>query len=97
MRTAFSYLAGGARRPLKQWVHSNPMSRFPAELTVTLTDGRTITECFNQAQMAHFMRNALLESVRRGDPIVVFDGERVEIEAARVASVHVVVQDLVSV
>lgn len=73
------------------------MSRFPAELTVTLTDGRTITECFNQSQMAHFMRNAMLEALRKGESIVVFDGERVEIEAQRVASVHVVVQDLVSV
>lgn len=73
------------------------MSRFPAELTVTLTDGRTITECFNQAQMAHFMRESLMECVRRGESIVVFDGERIEIPPERVASVHVVVQDLVSV
>lgn len=73
------------------------MSRFPAELTVTLTDGRTITECFNQSQMAHFMRNAMLDALRKGESIVVFDGERFEIEAQRVASVHVVVQDLVSV
>jgi hypothetical protein len=73
------------------------VSRFPAELTVTLTDGRTFTECFNQSQMAHFMRNAMLESLRKGEPIVVFDGERIELEAQRVASVHVVVQDLVSV
>jgi hypothetical protein len=72
------------------------VSRFPAELTVTCTDGRTFTECFNQAQMAHFMRNAMLELVRRGEPIVVFDGENVEIEAKRVASVHVVIQDAVT-
>lgn len=73
------------------------MSRFPAELTVTLTDGRTFTECFNQAEMAHFMRDAMLASVRKGEPILVFDGERVEIEARRVASVHVVVQEMLSV
>lgn len=73
------------------------MSRFPAELTVTLTDGRTFTECFNQLQMAQFMRDELLETLRRGEPIVIFDGERVEIEARHVASVHVVVQHLVSV
>lgn len=72
------------------------MSRFPAELTVTLTDGRTFTECFNQLQMAQFMREELLETVRRGEPVVVFDGERVEIDAQHVASVHVVVQDLVT-
>jgi SpoVK/Ycf46/Vps4 family AAA+-type ATPase len=69
------------------------VSRFPAELTVTLTDGRTITECFNQAQMADFMRNAMMEALRKGETIVVFDGERIEIEPDRVASVHVLVTD----
>ncbi len=72
------------------------MSRFPAELTVTLVDGRAITECFNQAQMANFMREAMLDSLRKGESIIVFDGERMEIEADRVASVHVVVQNAVS-
>lgn len=66
------------------------MSRFPAELTVTLTDGRTITECFNQTQMAAFMREAMIDALRKGEPIVVFDGERMEIEAERVASVRVI-------
>lgn len=73
------------------------MSRFPAELTVTLTDGRTYTECFNQLQMAQFMRETMLECVRNREPIVVFDDERIEIEPQHVASVHVVVQNLVSV
>ena len=73
------------------------MSRFPAELTVTLTDGRAITECFNQAQMASFMREAMLEALHRGESIVVFDGERIEIEPHRVVSVQVVVQDAVTV
>lgn len=89
---------------MKGWVHSNLtyseefiVSRFPAELTVTLTDGRTFTECFNQLQMAQFMRETMLEAVRKGESITVFDGERIEIEPNRVASVHVVVQDLVSV
>lgn len=73
------------------------MSRFPAELTVTLTDGRSVTECFNQAQMAHFMRNAMLASLRRGEAITVFDGESIEIAPERVASVEVLVRDPVSV
>jgi hypothetical protein len=81
---------------LKRGEYSNyrrkiEVSRFPAELTVTLTDGRSITECFNQAQMAAFMREAMIESLRKGQPIVVFDGERIEIEAQQVASVQVVV------
>lgn len=73
------------------------MSRFPAELTVTLNDGRTFTECFNQAQMAHFMREAMLEALRKRETLVVFDGERIEIEPEYVASVHVVVQEAVGV
>ena len=73
------------------------MSRFPAELTVTLTDGRTFTECFNQAQMAHFMREAMLEALRKRETLVVFDGERIEIQPEYVASVHVVVQEAVGV
>jgi hypothetical protein len=71
------------------------VSRFPAELTITLTDGRTVTECYNQAQMAQFMRENMLECVRRGEPLVVFDGEQMEIPADRVSSVQVIVQDLV--
>lgn len=73
------------------------MSRFPAELIVTLTDGRTVTECFNQSEMAHFMRESMMECLRAGEPVVVFDGERLEIPASRIASVRVVVQNLVSV
>jgi hypothetical protein len=73
------------------------VSRFPAEMIVTLTDGQTVTECFNQAEMAEFLRQSVLDCVRRGEPVVVFDGERIEIPAERVASVHVVVQDPVAV
>lgn len=73
------------------------MSRFPAEMTVTLTDGNAITECFNQAEMAQFMRQSVLDCVRRGETVVVFDDERIEIPAERVASVTVVVQDPVAV
>jgi hypothetical protein len=73
------------------------VSRFPAELVVTLTDGNSVTECFNQAEMAQFMRQNVLECVRRGEPAVVFDGDRIEIPAERVASVQVVVQDPVAV
>ena len=73
------------------------MSRFPAELTVTLTNGRTVTECFNQAEMAHFTRTNMLERLSRGESIVVFDGERQEISPEQVASVQVVVQSAVAV
>jgi hypothetical protein len=47
--------------------------------------------------MASFMREAMLEALHRGESIVVFDGERIEIEPGRVAAVHVVVQDAVTV
>ena len=101
-RTAFLRAAVAVHGPLEAWVHSNVLlkefdvSRFPAELTVTLTDGRTFTECFNQLEMAQFMRKTMLEDVRKGEPVTVFDGERIHIEAGLVASVQVVVQDLVS-
>lgn len=68
------------------------MSRFPAELTVTLTDGRSITECFNQAEMAHFMRENMLECLQQGEPLTIYDGERIEVPAARVSSVRVMIQ-----
>lgn len=73
------------------------MSRFPAELTVTLTDGRTVTECFNQSEMAQFMRDSMLECVRSGKSLVVFDGDRVEIPPEQVASVQVVTQNLLGI
>jgi hypothetical protein len=73
------------------------VSRFPAELTITLTDGRTVTECFNQAEMAHFMRESMMETLSKGEPLVVFDGERMEIPPDRVASVQVIEQNLVEV
>jgi hypothetical protein len=62
-----------------------------------LKDGRTVTECFNQAEMAQFMRGTMIECLGRGEPLVVFDGERQEIPAAQVVSVQVVVQNLVGV
>jgi hypothetical protein len=67
------------------------MSRFPAEVVVTLTDGSTLTECFNQAEMAQFMRERMAQAVERRESVVVFDGDRVEVPAERVASVHLVV------
>ncbi len=73
------------------------VSRFPAELVVTLTDGRCMTEYFNQAEMAQFTRKNMLDRLRRGEPLVVFDGEAVELPASRVASVQVIVQDLLTV
>jgi predicted nicotinamide N-methyase len=73
------------------------VSRFPAELTVTLNDGRTVTECFNQAEMAQFMRESMLECLRKGEALVIFDGERQEIAPDQVASVQVTVQDPVGV
>lgn len=84
--------AKGASGRIQSTLGGTNVSRFPAELTVTLTDGRSVTECFNQSEMAHFMRENMLECVRHGEPVVIFDGERLEIPAARVKSVQVVVQ-----
>lgn len=73
------------------------MSRFPAELIVTLRDGSSVTEYFNQAEMAQFTRTAMLESIRNGRPVVVFDGETMQIAPERIESVQVVVQSFASV
>jgi Mg-chelatase subunit ChlD len=70
---------------------------FAAELTVMLTDGQAVTECFNQAEMAHFMRENMLAALGRGESLVVFDGERREIDAQRVASVQVTLHDVLPV
>lgn len=71
------------------------MSRFPAELTVTLHDGRQITECFNQAEMAHLRREEMLQRLKRGESFVIYDGEEYIVGADQVESVHVTVQDRV--
>jgi hypothetical protein len=65
------------------------MSRFPAELTITLHDGREITECFNQAEMAHVRHGELLDRLRAGESLVVYDGEEYVVEAGHVASIVV--------
>ncbi len=62
-------------------------ARFAAELTITLHDGRTITECFNQAAMAHFVRSHMLKRVSAGEPLLLFDGDCVEVPAEQVVDV----------
>lgn len=69
------------------------MSRFPAELIVTLTDGSSVTEYFNQAEMAQFTRATILECIKNGDPVLVFDGETKRIPPERVSAVKILVQD----
>ncbi len=73
------------------------MSRFPAELTVTLIDGRTLTECFNQAEMAQVLHRSMQQALAERQSLVLFDGERIEVPAEEVLSVQVVVRDLVEV
>jgi hypothetical protein len=69
------------------------MSRFLAEVTITLRDGKTIVERYNQAEMAQFTCRNMLALLREGAPLVAFDGESLEIPADRVASVDVSVSD----
>lgn len=70
------------------------MRDFPAELAITLDDGRIVTEGFNQAQMAQFTRNRMLARLQDGLPLVHYDGDRIEIPADRVVSVDVVLREL---
>ena len=71
------------------------MSRFPAELTVTLSDGRAVTEYFNQAEMAYFTRERMMECLSTGKPVMLFDGECIEVAAEQVRSVHVMLQNAI--
>ena len=73
------------------------MRDFPAALAITLDDGRTIIEGFNQTQMAQFTRNRMLARLQDGLPLVHYDGERIEIAAERVVSVDIVVPELAAV
>ena len=69
------------------------MRDFPAELAITLDDGRTVTEGYNQAQMAEFTRHRMLRRLQDGLPLVHYDGERIEIPAERVVSIEVMVRE----
>ena len=71
------------------------MSRFCAELIITLDDGKTVIEGFNQAEMAQFTQQRMLGRLHDGLPLIHFDGERIEIPPERVADVNVVVHDLI--
>jgi hypothetical protein len=52
-----------------------------AELWIRLKDGRSLCERYNQLEMAEFMREAMIERMSRGEPLVCFDGEEVTIPA----------------
>ena len=68
------------------------MRRFPAEVTITTTDGERITECFNQTEMAYLVRESLVAQAEKGEALVAYDEGLHEIPADRVASVEVHVQ-----
>jgi len=52
-----------------------------AELWIRLKDGRSICERYNQLAMAEFMREAMLDRISRGEPVVCYDGEEMTIPA----------------
>ena len=52
-----------------------------AELWIRLKDGRSICERYNQLAMAEFMREAMIERMSRGEPVVCYDGEERTIPA----------------
>jgi hypothetical protein len=62
-----------------------------AELWIRLKDGRTLRECYNQVQMAEFIREAMVGCLERGAPLHCFDGEHVEIAAERVSRIELIV------
>lgn len=57
------------------------MMRESAELWIRLKDGRSVCERYNQLAMAQFMREAMIERMSRGEPVVFYDGEAQSIPA----------------
>jgi hypothetical protein len=59
------------------------------ELTIRTTDGRAVTERYNQVAMAYLTRSGMLQTIARGEPLVAFDGDEHVIPAEHVASIEV--------
>jgi len=57
------------------------MTTESAELWIRLKDGNSICERYNQLAMAEFMREAMIERMSRGEPVVCYDGEEMTIPA----------------
>lgn len=55
-----------------------------AELWIRLKDGRSICERYNQLAMAEFMREAMVERMSRGEPVICYDGEELTIPAGAI-------------
>ena len=55
-----------------------------AQLWIRLKDGRSICERYDQLETAEFMREAMIERLSRGEPLVCSDGEEVEVPAQEV-------------
>lgn len=62
-----------------------------AELWIRLNDGRTLRERYNQVAMAEFIREAMIDCLERGAPLHCFDGENVEVPAALVTGIQLIV------
>lgn len=62
-----------------------------AELWIRLKDGRSIRERYNQLEMAEFMREAMLDRLIQGKPLVCFDGEELEVAANDVRRIDLLV------
>ncbi|MBV8148453.1 MAG: hypothetical protein JO092_05120 [Candidatus Eremiobacteraeota bacterium] len=60
------------------------MLQDPAEIWIRLRSGRSICERYNQLEMAEFMKGAMVERLRRGEPLICFDGEPEQIPADQV-------------
>lgn len=57
------------------------MTTQTAEIWIRLKDGRSICERYNQLAMAEFMREAMIERMSQGEPVVCYDGEERTIPA----------------
>lgn len=66
------------------------MTDGPAELWIRLVDGRSIRECYNQREMAEFMREMMLERLSCGKTLHCYDGESFDVPADSVKRIDFV-------
>ena len=67
------------------------MDNSAVELWVRLRNGKSVCERYNQREMAEFVRENMLERISHSMPVVCFDGDQIEIPAASVERIEVVV------
>lgn len=66
------------------------MHGLATELWIRLYDGRVVCEKYNQREMAEFMRERMIGRVERGEALICYDDEPIEIPADGVERIDIV-------